>query len=891
MASEPQSEATETKPMSEGQLDHVVGGLGLGGPGISLDRSKLSLDLGALDPAPLDAARPLTGGSSVATDDPRADLTSIENVLAGNFRSIVALGGSDGTAALNTAVGRAATSFQMAGFDADTAKAMAWTSAYDQMSKGAGSAFDAYPAAKATILSHSDDIAKGIGAAVSLTGDLAGALTKTTDMLASAGSKLSGQALQAVLDKGGSALEYGLDFASRTRQGKAVMGVINDPGNVESWKNLWAQAALSSSMPKLATPINVLCYFVENGAMAKVFGNDAPGEVKQVAGAIRATISGLQDTFLAGYKSGYIGLAGNTATMLFEAGKNIADLGKAMYSGDTGAMKAAALSLVSDLFHDYKNMLKDYYYDTPKVVVEYLGKTLSTTMDKLGATAVATEAAAVTAQAMKDFGDLAKNGTLEAVSVIGDFAKSGVHGAADVAEDLARHGIKGAMDVVSDLAANGKVAMGTIENLVRAGASGAAEALESLAKRGIDGAVTGVEHMVKEGKIALGVLENLASTGAKEAVGAIENLARQGVSGASTAIEGLARQGVAGAIDAAEHLVKGGQMAIDTLENLARSGVSGALSAIDHLARAGSREAVATLGNLAIGGLTAAALPLVELAKLGILPDAVTQAVERILTNAPQMVVDGLVNEAKRYANTVEGAAQIIAAGVAHGSTAAFNAAADLAKTATEAVRGHLVDGLITAANSGGALAAQAAAELGSITLLGGQAAFKAFDELLTMSRKGGAIAEAAVGAIADVANSGAVHAQTAIHTLGEVARWSTAGYERAAHALTTVALGGGQYASYAVDGLKIAAQWGSEAAMDALSKIGREAQSLSSIAKSAVDGLRTAATIGWDYAENTIRSLASSGVHYAYKALKSAENFFRQVGSWIEVKMNPTRW
>lgn len=842
--------------MKDDQLDGVVGGL------TTLSSKETPSKVALVDAVgtPIMDVGVKPGGSigigiepvkvsmSLGTPD---IVATTESDLAASFRGAANKG--DGVGALNSAVDTAIAKLKTSGYDADSAKAVAWSTAYEQMSKGASGAFETFPEVKKAILSHAEDAAKGIGIAVAVTQDLGGALTKTTNLLAEAGAQLKGVDLDNLVHKGSGALQAGLSFAAETREGKALLGAINDPANIEAWKNVVAEAALSISTPTLVTPLAALCSLVEGGAIAKVFGNDAPAEMKQVANAVTATIASLQDTFVAGYKSGYLGLIGNTGSMLYDASRNVLDLGKAMVSGDANAMRNAAVALCTDLFNDYKGLLTSYFVDTPKVVIEGLGKAIGTCLDKLGATPYVNEAAAVTAQALKDFGEMAKNGTVEAVNAIGDFARNGVNGAATVAEDLAKQGVKGAMDVMNSLAAEGQVAISTIENLVKAGANGAAAALESLARAGVNGAVAGVENMVKEGRMALGVLENLARSGVNGALSSVESLAKQGFNGASAAIESLARQGVAGAIDAAETLVKGGKMALSTIEDLARSGVSGAIGAIDHLARAGSAEAVRALGNLASGGLAAAATALVEVAKLGVAAEAVASAVEQIMKSGRTVVIDGLVSEAAKFARTIDDCANILRIGIDKGSQAALNAATELARTAIGNAQLILFDGIGKAVFQGGAYAQTAINELNNIAKLTGNTAQLAVHTLGNMASVGVAASQTAINALSDVARAGVQQADNAVRTLGNLA------------------------------------QTGSTAAINALTEVGR---GISGTAKLAVNTLESVAKAGYSEAKSAVENLARDGVEEARKIVNAAGGFFENLwGNISGSKLNPSNW
>ena len=850
MASKPQNpEISQPQAMSDEQLDGVVGGLTMAvAKPLPVGQQQIADAIGAIDVVkPVAAAAETMVKSSAGT----LALATAESELANQFNGTPAKG--NGVAALAGAVDAAIGKLTASGYDAVSAKALAWNSAYDQMSKGAGGAFEAFPEAKTVILSHAEDIAKGIGIAVASNQDLSGALTKATNLLSEAGAKLKGPELESLVQKGGSALQSGLQFASETREGKALLGALNDPKNLDAWKNLMAETALSISTPKLVTPIAALCSLVEGGAIAKVFGSDAPPEMKQVANAVTATIQGLQDTFVAGYKSGYIGLITNTGMMLYDAGRNVLDLGKAMVSGDPDGMKKAAIALCTDMFNDYKGLLKSYFVDTPKLVGEALGKVIGTCLDKLGATPYVNEAAAATAKALKDFGEMARNGTVEAVKAIGDFARNGVNGATAAAEDLAKQGVKGAMDVVSDLAANGKIAIGTLENLVKSGANGAAAALEDLARKGVNGAVAGVEHMVKDGKMAIGVLENLAKSGVNGALSSVESLARQGVAGASAAVETLARQGVAGAMDAAETLVKGGQMAVGTLENLAKQGANGALNAIDHLARAGSNEAVRALGNLASTGMAGAGLALAEVAKLGVAADALRNSVAQVMSSGQTAVINALVGEATKFAKTVDNCADVLRIGIDKGSKAALDAATGIAASAVGNAQTILFDGI-------------------------GKAVFK-----------GGDYAQSAANELNKIAKTTGNTAELAVRTLGNMANQGVAGAQSAANALSDVVRAGTQQAQNALNVLGYGAQAGSKVAIAALTDVARSA---GAFGKEAINQLDSAAHKGYSEAKSAVENLAAEGVKGAKDLIDKSGGFFEDLGKKIaDSKLNPSNW
>lgn len=856
MAKKPNNpETPEAAAMSDDQLDGVVGGMSTVATTKPMASKVQMADIvGSMD----NVIKPVTGGpvaGGFIAEPVKVSLNSsavigAEADLAAQFKSVSSKG--NGVAALNSAVDNTVVKLKAAGYDSASATSLAWSSAYDQMSKGASGAFDAFPEAKKVILSHAEDAVKGIGIAVAATQDLGGALTKATNLLAEAGAKLKGPELDSLMSKGNSALQSGLSFAAETREGKALLGAINDPKNIEAWKNVVAEAALSISTPKLVTPLAALCSLVEGGAVAKIFGSDGPPELKQVANAVSATIANLQDTFVAGYKSGYLGLIGNTGVMLYDMGKNVLDLGKCMVSGDVNGMKNAAIALCTDMFNDYKGLLKNYFIDTPIAIVEGLGKTIGTCLDKLGATPYVNEAAAVTAKAMKDFGELAKNGTVEAAKAIGDFARNGVNGAAATAEDLAKQGVKGAMDVMNSLASEGKVAISTIENLVKAGANGAAAALEDLAKKGVSGAVAGVEHMIKDGKMAMNVLENLAKAGVNGALSSVENLAKQGVNGATAAVESLARQGVAGAMDAAENLVKGGKMAISTLENLARSGANGAISAIDHLARTGSTEAINALGNLASAGQAAAGAALAEVAKLGIATEALRNAVASVMSSGQTVVINALVSEAAKFAKTVDNCADVLRIGIDKGSRAALDAATSIAQTAIGNAQAILFDGIGKAVFKGGEYAQAAANELNKIAKTTGATAELAVRTLGNMAAQGVQGAQAALNSLHDVAKSGLQQADNAVHTIANFAKG------------------------------------GSKAAIDALTDIGKAANSTG---KLAVQALESAAKAGYNEAKTAVENLARDGVKAAQDIINASGTFFNKVGNWFESNMNPSKW
>jgi hypothetical protein len=816
--------------MTDEQLDGVVGGLNI--TVINKTQSDV-LDSVVVFQKPTSGAVHLT----VAIAPPPTSeqvLADISTQFGNEFAASV--GKTGAVPALEHAVQSAAAKFTANGFDAASAKALAWSSAYDQMSKSGGHTFDAYPQAKATIMAHTGDVAKGIGLEVGQNGNLGGALHKATDLLAAANATLKGPQLEAALKSSTSALQEGLQLAANTRVGKVVMGAINDPASIDAWKNLVSELAVSSQAPSELLPITILAALVEHGALAKIFGSGADSpEVRLVANAVSSTINGLQDACVAAYKEGYINTFQASGEMLLHSVRNVADLGKAMVSGDTGAMKAAVIALGTELVNDYKGMLKHYFVDIPTAFVKSVSSVVANTLDKLGATPYVNEAAAITVNALKDFGEMAKGGSLHAVEAVGDFARAGVKGAAALSEDLARQGVKGAMDAMSSLAADGKVAVSTIENLARAGVNGAAAAMEDLAKKGVNGAVGGIETLVKDGKMAVGTLENLAKQGVTQAVGSIENLAKQGVNGAANAIESLSKAGVKGAIDSAENLVKSGKMAMSTLEHLATSGASGALGAIDHLARVGSADAIKALGNLAAGGMAAAAVPLAELTKLGVASAAVLAEVKRVMSTAPAAVINSLVTEASRYAKTVQSCANILAIGIEKGQAVALRAASELAKTAVGAAQTVLVNGVSWAAKSGGALAQSAVNELG------------------TLARQGGALGQTAANELGKVAHQGGAIAQKAVSVLGD------------------------------------AVKSGSSAAVSALKEVAR---GTGDIANKAVHTLEDGAKAGFNEAKTAVVDLANSGVAEAQSIVRGASNFFTGAGDWIKgSKMNPSNW
>jgi hypothetical protein len=841
------ADATEAQPMSEAQLDGVVGGLGIANLGDALRNSMHTVaDSVAILSKPIGIA-PLPLPPSEPTVDDIS--TQFGKEFAGSA------GKTGGLSALENAVQSAAAKFAKNGFDAASAKSLAWSSAYDQMTKGAGHAFDAYPDVKSAVLSHTADVAKGIGLEVGQNGNLSGALHKATDLLAAANATLKGPQVEAAIKSGTNALQEGLQLAANTRIGKAVMGPINDPASIDAWKNLVSELAVSGATPAKVTPVAILSALVENGALAKIFGSGADSpEVRQVANAVSYTINGLQDACVAAYKVGYINTIQAGGEMLWNSVRNVGDLGKAMVSGDTGAMKAAVIALGTDLFNDYKGILKNYFVDVPIAFLESVRGVVSTTLDKLGATPYVNEAAAITVNALKDFGEMARSGSLHAVETVGDLARAGVKGAAALSENLAREGVKGAMDVMSSLAAEGKVAISTMENLARAGVNGAAAAMEDLAKKGVNGAVGSIESLVKDGKIAIGTLESLAKQGVTQAVGSIENLARQGITGATTAIESLSKAGVKGAIDSAENLVKGGKMAMSTLESLAKTGVSGALGAIDHLARAGSLDGLRALGNLATGGLVAATAPLVELAKQGGMQVAAFRSlISEIMSKAPAAVVNSLVNEASRYAKTVDEAARIIASGISHGQAVALKAASDLVKSAVGSAQTLLMTEISLAAKSGGALAQTAVNELGNLAKQGGALGQTAVNELGNLAKRGGALGQTAVNELGKVAKQGGALAQQAVAVLGDAVK---SGSSAAVSALKDVARGSGD------------------------------------IANKAVHTLENVAKAGFNEAKSAVVDLANSGVAEAQNIVRGASNFFTGAGDWLKgSKLNPSNW
>jgi len=478
--------------------------------------------------------------------------------------------------------------------DNEQATALAWSSlykaAYDEGPMAGPVSFQGLDAARASVIEHVEQVTKGLAAEIGINGDLKASLSRSSDVIAQALVGASETTAEAIKTQAVSAFEKGLDLAKETGIGKSVLATIDDPRNVDNWKQMLANTAWAVESPGWVTPTKFLLEQMTSQAVAKAVGlSDFPSEMKQTARAMVTTLDNLEKAFVDIYSSGF--LAGMTMGLdvkgIINIGSNMADMGKAIWAGDAGALGKAAEALVTDMFNDIKDGLKSYYVDAPSKAFEWTKTITMDLLDELGATKYAEIAVAETKQAFVDFGNMARDGCVGAVDTVADFAKNDVVGAFNTVESLAREGVDGAMNALEDVAKDGlKAATSVIGELAKLGDSKAMESMTRLIVFGVPGALAEITGAAKQIDHAAWVLRAAAEQGSQAALNAVSDFARDTssqfqrvfvdgvqqaiiheVPGALNKMIGLVDAGVPFARDSAQALLSAGGTGANALYN------------------------------------------------------------------------------------------------------------------------------------------------------------------------------------------------------------------------------------------------------------------------------------------------------------------------------------
>ncbi|MFC3067894.1 hypothetical protein [Phenylobacterium soli] len=532
------------------------------------------------------------------------------NATASISEDIVrATSGKSGAAAANAMEdvirGSAKTIASSLGVSQAVADTLAWSAAYKAVfetgsAARAGSA--ALEAMKNDLRAHVGDVCKGLANEISYGGALKTSLSRASDAMADAIAKAGPAAEREITEKGKIAFETGLELAKKHPVGKAVMAALDDPKNTDAWSKVVSEIAVSKGLPKQATAVKFLLEGMTSQAVAKAIGlGDFPPQVKQTAKALVTTLENVEravvdlhsKSFVEGMTFG-LGIKG-----IVDIGLNAAQLGKALVSGDTGAMQRAAQALVTDAFNDMKDGLNRAYVQGAAKAFDYTKDITMGLLNGLGATPYAEVAVREAGKAMTEFGNMAKNGSVAAANAIADFAKNDVAGAGVRAVDELRGVAKTAgaaadtaVDALGTAARSGaKYAEGAVNALIDVSRSPGASAVKAVGALG-DIAESSAGQ-ARYAAYALVDLSRAAGPFAQHAMGELNGLARSGTRQAAIAVEGLT--------DIAKSGAKFAQDAVFTLMDVSRSGAATAVQAVNGIAdvaKSGAQQATAAVNGL-----------------------------------------------------------------------------------------------------------------------------------------------------------------------------------------------------------------------------------------------------------------------------------------------------
>lgn len=485
------------------------------------------------------------------------------------------------------------------------ADTLAWSAAYKAVfetgsaARAGGAAIDAM---KNDLRAHVGDVCKGLANEISYGGTLKSGLNRASDVMADAIAKAGPAAEREITEKGRAAFETGLELAKKHPVGKSIMAALDDPKNTEAWQRVVSEIAVNKAMPLKGTAVKFLLEGMTSQAVAKAVGlGDFPPAVKQTAAALVKTWDGIERAVVDLHSKSFIeGMTfGLGAKGLIDIGLNCAQLGKALVSGDTGAMKRAAEALVVDAFTDMKDGLNRAYVQGAAKAFEYSKDITMALLDGLGATPYAALAVAETAKAMTDLGNAAKNGSVAAANALADFAKNDIAGGGARAVDELRGVAKSAgaaaevaVDALGTTARSGvKYAEGAVNALIDVARSPLASGTKAVGALGdLAGSSAG---QARYAAYALIDLSRAAGPFAQNALGELNGLARSGTRQAAIAVEGLTDIGKSGA--------KFAQDAVYTLIDVSRSGAATAAQAVNGMAdvaKFGGQQATAAVNGL-----------------------------------------------------------------------------------------------------------------------------------------------------------------------------------------------------------------------------------------------------------------------------------------------------
>ncbi len=444
---------------------------------------------------------------------------------------------------------------KMFGLEPADAQALSWSMAVKAVAESG--ALDGNAAGKAAfngmMASHVNEIAKGYGVAVGIHGEVTKGMDAVTSLIGNLASRAPNP--EAFVGLAVGAYAQGLEAARDTKLGAKVFAVIDDPKNVEAWKDIAAEVAVNQATNGLSKPVKFAVFLVEHGALAKALDVvGAPAEIQSAVKTMGVAVESMQEAFKDIYKTGYLGAIEVGANLMINAGKNCYELGKAIGSGDLNGIKDASIGLIKGVAEDYVEILRTYYVEGGTKAIEWTRSLVGSAMDAMGATPYAEAMAAATKDAMVDMANAAKDGSVAAINAIADFAKLGgpvAQQALDTMEGLAKGGgavAKQAFDTLEGLGREGVgEAVDTLKDLAAVGGTVGADALHAIG----DVALAGGQI----GKAALDSLEDLGKKGLAPALVALGELGKVGGPVAGAAVEALS--------DVAKIGGKAGQAAIE----------------------------------------------------------------------------------------------------------------------------------------------------------------------------------------------------------------------------------------------------------------------------------------------------------------------------------------
>ncbi|WCT74170.1 hypothetical protein PQ455_02750 [Sphingomonas naphthae] len=761
-------------------LDQVVGGAG---PGTSTQedeqKKKMLVAAEMREEVPVFSA---PGGQVVIPPPtivvvPEAVLHDVQNTITTALFSLPTSSPTDAAKSMQTLVDNAAGKLRAAfpTLDAESATGMAWATAYKAVFEdhsAAGKPAAIVDAIKGSITSHAADISRGFAAEVGYTGNLKASLSSAADALAHSLKGASTAAAEEIKDKASLAFEKGLEAAKSTGIGKSVMAAFDDPKNIALWQQAYANAGYAIVSPSWATPVKFLANLMTEQSTAKAIGlGDFPSEVKQTARAMVNVFDNVEKAFVDIYASGFlIPLTfGFDVKGIINMGENAADLGKAIWAGDTKGMADAAQSLVTDMAIDLKDGMVKYYYELPTKAFNWTKDATIQLMDDLGATPYINQAAAATKDAFVDFGNAAKNGSINALNTLEDFAKNDIPGALNQIESLAKSGLN--------------VAVSALEDVARAGVKGAVTALTEVLKVGTNpgAAIDALGRLIKDN--APGALAEVAKLGAtvEGATWAIRKAAEQGSAAALDAVTNLAKTAAGNfqriAVDAVkEAVINGVPGAIDKMANLVENDVKWVRDSVQDLIGKGGAQAQQVLDKVEqLYGKAAGATAIVEWAAKYAANEVGRSAISEL---------ESIAKKGGAYANqAIDSLAAAMRVGGKH------------ADRAWDAVAG--------VAESGVAHAGKAVATMESFAKSGANYASQSFDSLKRIANSGGTYVNQAIDGLASVAKSGTNLANSAVDELKKLGKTSETALKALEGAANTV----GGYATTAYNEAKKAAE------------------------------------------------------------------------------------